>query len=144
MVYRLLFLFVAEDRDLLLDPAAIRRPRERYERLLRNRPAAPAGRAQRGTQHVDLYRVLALIMEKLGSDEGCPELGLPALGSFLWSREAVADLAGCDLANADLLDAIRALAVTTTATRGARSTTRTWARRSSAASTNRCSSFIPS
>ena len=51
-------------------------------------------------------------MEKLGSDQGCPELGLPALGSFLWSREAVADLAGCDLANADLLDAIRALAFT--------------------------------
>ena len=51
-------------------------------------------------------------MEKLGSDQGCPELGLPALGSFLWSRSALADLAGCDLSNADLLDAIRALAFT--------------------------------
>ena len=26
-------------------------------------------------------------MEKLGTDAGCPELGLPALGSFLWSPD---------------------------------------------------------
>ncbi len=51
-------------------------------------------------------------MEKLGSDKGCVELALPALGSFLWSRDALADLAGCDLANANLLDAVRALAFT--------------------------------
>jgi hypothetical protein len=51
-------------------------------------------------------------MEMLGRDRGCPELGLPALGSLLWSREAVADLAGSQIANHDLLDAIRALAFT--------------------------------
>ena len=51
-------------------------------------------------------------MEKLGKDEGCPALALPALGSFLWSPGAIADLAGCDLTNADLLEAIRALAFT--------------------------------
>ena len=51
-------------------------------------------------------------MERLGTDAGCPELGLPALGSFLWSPDAVRDLAGCQIANHDLLDAIRALAFT--------------------------------
>ena len=33
-------------------------------------------------------------MEKLGSDTGCQELGLPALGSFLWSDQAMPDLVG--------------------------------------------------
>src|SRR5947208_17096446 len=49
-------------------------------------------------------------MAKLGSDAGCPELGLPALGSFLFSRDAIPDLEACDIANAHLLDAVRALA----------------------------------
>src|SRR2546428_56879 len=35
---------------------------------------------------------------------------LPALGSFLFSREAIPDLEACDIANAHLLDAVRALA----------------------------------
>ena len=51
-------------------------------------------------------------MERLGSDEGCPPLGLPALGSFLWSEEAIPDLMCCDIANRDLLEAVRALAFT--------------------------------
>ena len=37
-------------------------------------------------------------------------LALPALGSFLFSREAIPDLEACDSANAYLLDAVRALA----------------------------------
>jgi hypothetical protein len=51
-------------------------------------------------------------MEKLGSDAGCPELGLPALGSFLFSKEALPNLEGCEIANHDLLNAVRALAFT--------------------------------
>ena len=49
-------------------------------------------------------------MEKLGSDAGCSELALPALGSFLFSREAIPDLEACDIANPHLLEAVRALA----------------------------------
>src|SRR5581483_9570933 len=40
------------------------------------------------------------------------ELGLPALGGFLFSPQAIPDLAECEIANHDLLDAIRALAFT--------------------------------
>ena len=64
-------------------------------------------------------RGLALVMAQLGKDEGCPALALPALGSFLWSREALTDLAGCDLANADLLEAIRGDSDTINSTAGA-------------------------
>src|SRR5690606_14487798 len=39
--------------------------------------------------------------------------GLPGLGSFLFSAEATPDLDGAELANADMLAAIRALTLTT-------------------------------
>jgi hypothetical protein len=61
---------------------------------------------------MDLYRGLRVVMEKLGSDEGCLPLALPALGSFLWSEIAIPDLAHCDISNRDFLDAVRALAFT--------------------------------
>jgi hypothetical protein len=112
MVYRLLFLFVAEDRDLLTDPAADKAARERYVAYYSTaRLREMAGRV-RGTSHGDLWQALRLVMAKLGADTGCPELGLPPLGSFLWSDEATPDLDGCELANRDLLGAIRALAWT--------------------------------
>src|ERR1017187_2272971 len=50
-------------------------------------------------------------MEKLSVD-GCPELALPALGSFLFSPRALPDLNACDISNFHLLEAIRSLAVT--------------------------------
>jgi hypothetical protein len=56
---------------------------------------------------------LKLVMEKLSSD-GCPELALPAPGSFLFSPRALPDLNACDISNLHLLEAIRSLAVTQT------------------------------
>jgi len=112
MIYRLLFLFVAEDRNLLLRPDAVPEAMERYEQYYSTARLRRLAEKRKGTQHPDLWRGLRLVMEKLGSDEGCPELGLPALGSFLWSKDAVADLAECDIANRDLLDAVRALSFT--------------------------------
>ncbi|RMH21648.1 MAG: hypothetical protein D6696_05340, partial [Acidobacteria bacterium] len=117
LVFRLIFLFVAEDRrdgagrSLLFDPAAAPEAMERYRRYYSTARLRRLAERRRGTRHPDLWRALALVMGKLHRD-GCPELALPALGSFLWAPEAVADLAGCDLSNHDLLDAVRALAVT--------------------------------
>lgn len=112
VVYRLLFLFVAEDRGVLLDPAAPEEARRRYTDHYSTARLRRLAERRRGTRHADLYAGLRLVMEKLGADAGCPPLGLPALGSLLWSPEAVAALAGCEIANADLLDAVRALAFT--------------------------------
>jgi len=112
LVYRLLFLFVAEDRELLFDPKASEAARDRYHRFYSTSRLRRLAERLRGTQHTDLYQMLSLVMDKLGSTTGCPELGLPALGSFLFSPNAIPDLHGCQLANADLLDAIRALALT--------------------------------
>ena len=116
LVYRLIFLFTAEDRrdettgrELLLDPAAPDDAVERYRRYYSTvRLRSFAGR-RRGTRHPDLWVSLRRVMAALGSD-GAPTLALPALGSFLFGDEACPHLDGADLRNEDLLDAVRALA----------------------------------
>lgn len=113
LVYRLLFLFVAEDRDLLVTPSAETAARRRYTQFYSLNRLRRLAERRRGTRHCDLFHGLRLIMQKLGGDTGCPELGLPALGSFLFSKEAILDLNGCELSNYDLLEAVRALAFLT-------------------------------
>ena len=109
LVYRLLFLFVVEDRDVLLDPTASLEAKERYKRYYSvNRLRSLADR-HRGTRHHDLYQGLQVVMQHLGR-EGCPSLGLPALGSFLWSNESTPALDSGQLANSALLETVRALA----------------------------------
>ncbi len=110
LVYRLLVLFVAEDRDILFYPNADQAARERYTQYYSTARLRHLAEQRVGTRHADLFHGLRLVMEKLGHDNGCPELGLPALDSFLFSQEASADLADCEIANHDLLDAIRSLA----------------------------------
>jgi hypothetical protein len=111
MVYRLMFLFVAEDRGLLFAPSSDPAARDAYTRFYSTWRLRELAGKLRGTPHTDLYAGLSLVFSKLDRT-GCPELALPALGSFLWSEDAVADLLGCALANRDLLAAIGELAYT--------------------------------
>ncbi len=114
LIYRLIFLFVAEDREVLLRPdgetpaGAIYRDHYSLGRLRRL-----VERRRGATPHPDLWRSLKVVMDALGSDEGCPALGLPGLGSWLWSASAVAALGACELSNRHLLRAVEALAFTT-------------------------------
>ena len=110
LVYRLIFLFVAEDRDLLLVSGADAEARTRYHDYYSLARLRSLAEARRGGPHPDLYRSLRLVGEKLR--EGYPPLGLPALGSFLFSDKSTPALDAADLANLDLLNAIRALAFT--------------------------------
>jgi hypothetical protein len=112
VVYRMLFLFVAEDRELLLDPAAPAEARARYTRWYSTAKLRRLAERRAGTRHADLMYGLRLVMRKLGEKGGCPELGLPALGSFLFSDGAAAAVDGLEIANHHLLDAVRALAFT--------------------------------
>jgi hypothetical protein len=107
LVYRLLFLFVAEDRDLLLLPDADPVARERYLRFYATTRLRHLSEKQRGTRHGDLWAGLSQVLGHLYS--GYPALALPALGSFLFRADAITNLAGCELANHALLDAMRAL-----------------------------------
>lgn len=107
LVYRLIFLCVAERRGLLLDPAATDQERSRYDRLYAvERLRLRAGK-RRGDPHGDAWIALRLVMRLL--DRGHRPLGLPALGSFLWREEAIADLDAASLMNEDLFAAMRAL-----------------------------------
>src|SRR6266566_6903928 len=110
LVYRLLVLFVAEDREILFHPDADLVARERYTLYYSTARLRRLAEQRVGTRHADLFHGLRLVMEKLGDEKGCTELGIPALDSFLFSREAISDLADCEIANHDLLDAIRSLA----------------------------------
>ncbi len=113
LVYRLIVLFVAEDRDILFHPEASTDVRERYRNYYSTQRLRHLAQRRSGTRHIDLFYTLHLVIEQLGDVGGCPELGLPALNGFLFSKEATPDLNDCMLANHDLLDAIRALAFTT-------------------------------
>ncbi len=115
LVYRLIFLFTAEERrdeatgrELLLDPnapeEAVRRYRDGYSTA---RLRALAAR-RRGTRHGDQWVTLRRVVAALGGD-GAPTVALPALGSFLFSQDACPHLDVADLRNDDLLSAVRAL-----------------------------------
>lgn len=107
LVYRLIFLFVAENRNLLLNPSATNEAKERYLKYYSMNRLRSLAEKRRGTGHTDLFVGFKLVMQKLNA--GCPELGLPALGSFLWSERAIPDLIKLEISNQDLLEAIYAL-----------------------------------
>lgn len=110
LVYRLLILFVAEDREILFHPQADEHARARYMQYYSTSRLRRLAALRVGTRHSDLFHALWLVMEQLGNETGYEPLGLPALNGFLFSSSAMPDLVGCELANHDLLSAVRALA----------------------------------
>lgn len=114
LIYRLIFVFVAEDRvvdgqSLLLAPGASRDAADRYLQHYATRHLRERALKLAGTAHGDGWQHLTLLFRLLGRDEGCPELALPCLGSFLFSATACPDLDGAQLANSHLYLALRAL-----------------------------------
>jgi hypothetical protein len=132
IVYRLIFLFVAEDRTLNGLPLLHAPDESEAAASGRGRYAAnySAGRLRdmagtiRGSRHGDLWWQLNLVFGAFSDDQRFnavrEQLALPVLGSFLWSPDSTAALngpslalsGGTELANADLLEGIRNLAFT--------------------------------
>src|SRR5581483_3862370 len=110
LIYRLLVLFVAEDRGLLLIPDASEEAKKRYTKYYSMDRLRQRALKYRGTQHVDLFRGLCCVMQQLSQDPGYPDLALPTLDGFLFESTAIADLVTCDLTNACLLEVVRSLA----------------------------------
>ena len=94
---------------LLHPPEASERSRSRYGRFYSGQRLRRMAERSRGSRHTDLWVGLRLVFQMLGRDEGCPELGLPALGGFLFGTNALPDMDGNELANEHLLLAIRHL-----------------------------------
>ena len=111
LIYRFLLLFVAEDRGTLwtnTDPETLARTEESFgTRRLREQ-----SEKLRGTAHGDRWEALKTLFALLDSDHGLPELGIPALGGFLFSAESLPDLKDASLANRDLYEAMRSLSFT--------------------------------
>jgi hypothetical protein len=108
LVYRLIFLLAAEDRNLLHPADASPKARELYARgyalgRLRDR----AVRRAAWDRHHDAWEGLTVTMAALGRGES--RLGLPALGG-LFAAGSVPDLETGKIANARLLEAIYRLA----------------------------------
>ena len=110
LVYRLLFVFVAEDREALLDPSADDVARQRYAQYFSTARIRSHALRRRGTSHSDLYQGLRIVLDALGNERGRPELGLPGLGGIFDAIPADEPLRGLSLANEHLLEAVRHLA----------------------------------
>ncbi|MEU9847851.1 DNA methyltransferase [Streptomyces sp. NPDC047985] len=108
LAYRLLFLFVTEDRDLLLHPDATEQARETYEKYFSTARLRRVAR-RTGTLHGDQWQALQLVITGLGTPGGRPELGLPALGGLFEPTATDAILDGLSLSNQSLYEAVRAL-----------------------------------
>ncbi|MGZ2356615.1 N-6 DNA methylase [Streptomyces sp. 372A] len=107
LVFRLLFLFVTEDRGALLSPEATSRARARY--ATRFSTARLRAHARGAAEHGSPYAALRTVLDALGAPDGDPGLGLPGLGGMFTATEADAPLHGLALSDEDLLTAVRQL-----------------------------------
>ncbi len=108
LVYRMLFLFTVEERDLLHAPNATDEQREIYAQgYSLSRLRERALRRRYYDQHADIWASLQITFRALA--RGAPALGLPALGGLFRSGQCP-DLDSAVIANEQLLDAVRSLA----------------------------------
>lgn len=110
LVYRLLFLFVTEDRGLLLDPDADQTAVRRYHDFYATARLRALVRKRRGARHIDQWEGLQLVIAALGQVGGQPLLGLPGLGG-IFNPEPVDVVMGQHLPNEALFTAVRRLSI---------------------------------
>ncbi len=108
LVYRLLFLFAVEERNLLHVPEATDEQRDVYAQgYALSRLRERALRRRHYDRNQDLWSGLRITFRSLA--EGAPGLGLPPLGG-LFRVDQCPVLDDAAIANEDLLEAIRSLA----------------------------------
>ena len=108
LVYRMLFLFTAEERDLLHAPDAADKQRAVYAQgYSLSRLRERALRRRYYDHHADIWASLQITFRAL--DREAPGLGLPALAGLFRSGQCP-DLDRAAISNEPLLDAVRSLA----------------------------------
>jgi hypothetical protein len=128
VVYRMLFWFVAEDRDALLIPDSeeqdaaargrLREARDRYTAYFSSARLRQLAWRHRGGRHPDLWEAVQLVFDGLAAEGGIPNLALPGLGGIFESKRDDGQalpldepLTGARLSNEALLGTVRALSV---------------------------------
>lgn len=109
LAYRIVFLLIAEDRDLLFPPtedAEAKRKKERYRRYYSASRLRTLARRRVSSRHADLWVQLRGTLRYFAKGEA--RLGIAGLGSSLFTKETIFDEAR--LVNDALLKAIASLA----------------------------------
>jgi len=106
-VYRLIFLFAAEERNLLQLPHTSPEMQQFYTKYYSASRLRRLAEFTRGGPHADLYIGLGQLLTLLR--QGYAPLGISPLGGFLFSPRATPHLDNAQIANQDLLTAVRAL-----------------------------------
>lgn len=113
LIYRLLFLLVIEERDLVFPAGSDRRLRERYARgysLARLRRLAE--KRHYADRHFEDAWLAVLSTFRLFEDAAsATKLGLAPLGGDLFAPDALGPLHGCRLDNESFLNSLRRLSV---------------------------------
>jgi hypothetical protein len=112
IAYRLIVLFVAEDRDLLhatdCDPDA----RALYEQHFSSARLRRLAATRTGSRHSDLWEAHRIVTDALGGD-GNSALALPGLAASLYEPDAIGLLRQARVSNRHFLAAVRALSLVT-------------------------------
>jgi DNA-binding transcriptional regulator/RsmH inhibitor MraZ len=119
LIYRMLFIFVAEDRGLLLDPSKSVKAKQRYAQYFSTARLRRLSRVRAGGPQGDLWQSQRLVLQALGT-AGLGEIAVAPLGGVFGpdARKVVPTgapdqrdlLWGAEIANADLLSAVEQLA----------------------------------
>jgi hypothetical protein len=109
IAYRLIFLFVTEDRNLLLHDRSTPEARDAYTRYYSTARLRQLAEEIPGTHHTDLWAGLQVVFNGLKRRDGHPEIALPPLNGEMWREDFIQDLKGAKIRNKDLLHAVRAL-----------------------------------
>ena len=107
LIYRLLFLFTTEDRNLLHIAEATSEQCEMFKNgYSASRLRKRVLRRRHYDQHHDLWQGLKITFDAVAT--GCPNLGVPALGG-LFRADHCPDLQNAAITNDDLLNAVKAI-----------------------------------
>lgn len=109
IAYRLIVLFVAEDRDLLHTASTDTDAQARYTQYFSTTRLRQLATTRTGTRHTDLWDAHLIVTDAL-ADDGLDALALPGLGATLFARDSLGVLADAALPNRSLLAAVQSLA----------------------------------
>lgn len=94
VVYRLMFLCLAEDRGLLHPRDATAAARAAYNDRYSTWKLRAIANESRPAAVADYWDKFDFVSASLARADGCPSLGIPCMASFLWDSEATPDLLG--------------------------------------------------
>ena len=110
LIFRLVFLLIAEERNLLISANTSKKSNDRYIQHHSLRRLCHISNERPYLKHENIWHGLVLLMEKL--QHGCSSLGIPPLDSFLWKSSSCALLTKENCSNEYIIEAIQILTCT--------------------------------